>query len=175
MSMIPDPRLVFFRPWIVATLTDLQDVIFEDQSPAGVPRPIPKPYASMRIAVGGALTESSFDEMTDTVGTEDPNLFVMQRSQKDAGTLRVSLWGDGAYSRARRLQLSLRDQLTRDTLAPDGHINYALNRLGPILNLTLMQRTEFDPKAQVDFRYMLIDQSTQELPVIETVNVPLNP
>jgi hypothetical protein len=179
MALIPDPALVFFRPWLVASLPDLVDVIYQHQSPASAGRP-DKPYATMLVTVDRQATERVWQETTK-VEDMDPGsptfrLFVRRREVKRIGTIRINLFGEDSYQRARDLQISLTAELTFATLAPDGKPKYALNNLGTILNLTGLRETEWDPNAQVDFRFMLIQEApTEHVAVIETVNVPLNP
>lgn len=163
-----DLVLDIFRPWIEGALPDLNAVINRFQPVATAPRPA-EPYADIYVPTDSIPSATTHDELTDTaVGSE----FVMERSNKRVGTLRVSIYGIGAEDYARELQRSVRAKATRDAIAGNNQLGqFALRPLGSIVNLTELRETSWDPHAQVDFAFMIPELETENVPDIQQLNL----
>jgi len=168
MGNVSYPILDRFRPWIEGELTGLSAVIYGRPSPASAPRP-PKPYASIEVVSDTVLGATPWDHQTDIPAGA---LFRRDFSHKFQGTLRVDLYGDGTAGLARQLQLSVRKEATRLAIAPLAPIaDYALAPIGPVLNVSELRDTEWDPHAQVDFRFLLALTISEATQVIDSASV----
>jgi hypothetical protein len=163
---MPDP-LDIARQWIELVLTDLEAVIYTEQSDADAPRPA-TPYAAIHILSDGPNNWQTPNVWTEDTGASSPPAkFPQHLAWTREGQLMVELLGAGSVDRLRLLQLTLARQ---DVIALLKSEAVAIRQGVTVTRSPELLSTTWEEQAAASFVISWVDEISSDVDVIEVLD-----